>query len=236
MSLECSLYWVLSWVQCTSSGGSAPLILEASILPSGVNHLPLHKLSISSFSLFFLSFLTHHLYCLLIVLSSFTFGLYCFFILFLVFNFFQHHHLHTITVFSLLLSRREPSHLLNHLVKFVFSDNFLWAYHHILFNSKILNKVQPLKCAILKPTHIKFPEHIYFTLLVAPSSPTEVLLQLVSYTWLFVDLRLTKAYAWAAAMLTHMYEKLRDCSYAETRQLVGYATLWQGLIYKHFPL
>jgi len=44
----------------------------------------------------------------------------------------------------------------------------------------------------------------------------------------FVDLRLTKGYAWAATALTYMYEQLGDCSYAKTRQLAGYATLLQG--------
>jgi len=32
-----------------------------------------------------------------------------------------------------------------------------------------------------------------------------------------------------------MYEKLGDCSYANTKQLAGYATLLQGWIYEHFP-
>ncbi|XP_068466603.1 protein MAIN-LIKE 1-like [Phaseolus vulgaris] len=39
----------------------------------------------------------------------------------------------------------------------------------------------------------------------------------------------------ATATLTHMYEQLGDCSYANTKQLAGYATLLQGWIYEHFP-
>ena len=46
-------------------------------------------------------------------------------------------------VFSL-PSRREPSHLLNHLVKFVSSDNLLWVSHHILLKKNI-KKVKPIK-------------------------------------------------------------------------------------------
>ncbi|XP_068504169.1 protein MAIN-LIKE 1-like [Phaseolus vulgaris] len=46
---------------------------------------------------------------------------------------------------------------------------------------------------------------------------------------------LTGGYSWAAAALTHMYEQLGDCSYANTKQLAGYATLLQGWIYEHFP-
>jgi len=41
-------------------------------------------------------------------------------------------------------------------------------------------------------------------------------------------------YAWVTAVLTHMYEQLGDCSYANTRKLVGYATFLQSWIYKYF--
>ncbi|XP_068475266.1 protein MAINTENANCE OF MERISTEMS-like [Phaseolus vulgaris] len=47
----------------------------------------------------------------------------------------------------------------------------------------------------------------------------------VFYLGFFVDLRLTGGYSWAAAALTHMYEQLGDRSYANTKQLAGYATL-----------
>ncbi|XP_068475175.1 protein MAIN-LIKE 1-like [Phaseolus vulgaris] len=57
----------------------------------------------------------------------------------------------------------------------------------------------------------------------------------VFYLGFFVDLRLTGGYSWAAAALTHMYEQLGDCSYANTKQLAGYATLLHGWIYEHFP-
>jgi len=55
------------------------------------------------------------------------------------------------------------------------------------------------------------------------------------YLEFFFDIRLTGWYAWVADALTHKYEQLGDCSYAKTRQLVGYATLLQGWIYEHFP-
>jgi len=50
----------------------------------------------------------------------------------------------------------------------------------------------------------------------------------VFYLGFFVDMRLTEGYSWAGAALTHMYEQLGDCSYANTKQLAGYATLLQG--------
>ncbi|XP_068485021.1 protein MAIN-LIKE 2-like [Phaseolus vulgaris] len=56
----------------------------------------------------------------------------------------------------------------------------------------------------------------------------------VSYLGLFVDLRHTGGYSWAAAALTHLYEQLGDGSYANTRQLAGYVTLLASWIYKHF--
>jgi len=55
--------------------------------------------------------------------------------------------------------RSEPSLLINHLVKFVSSGNLLWIAHHILLKTKT-QKVQPIKCAILKSTHIMwYSEH-----------------------------------------------------------------------------
>jgi len=57
----------------------------------------------------------------------------------------------------------------------------------------------------------------------------------VIYLGFFVDLKLIGGYAWAAAALAHMYEQLGDYSYANIRQLVGYATLLRGWIYEHFP-
>ena len=58
----------------------------------------------------------------------------------------------------------------------------------------------------------------------------------LSYLGLFVDLRHTGGYSWVAAALTRMYEQLGDGSYANTRQLVGYATLFSSWIYEHFWL
>ena len=56
----------------------------------------------------------------------------------------------------------------------------------------------------------------------------------VFYLGFFVDLRLTGGYSWAAVALTHMYGQLGHCSYANTKQLAGYATLLQWWIYEHF--
>jgi len=57
----------------------------------------------------------------------------------------------------------------------------------------------------------------------------------VSYLGLFVDLRHTGGYSWATVALTHMYEQLGNGSYANTRQLAGYVTLFSSWIYEHFP-
>ncbi|XP_068504309.1 protein MAIN-LIKE 1-like [Phaseolus vulgaris] len=78
-------------------------------------------------------------------------------------------------------------------------------------------------------------ELTYFTLSVALFLRTRVLHQSVFYLGFFVDLRLTVGYSWASTALTHMYEQLGDCSYANTKKLDGYATLLQGWIYEHFP-
>ncbi|XP_068478444.1 protein MAIN-LIKE 1-like isoform X1 [Phaseolus vulgaris] len=74
--------------------------------------------------------------------------------------------------------------------------------------------------------------HLVGCTIFADKSATSVS---VFYLGFFVDLRLTGGYSWAAAALTHMYEQLGDCSYANTKQLAGYATLLQGWIYEHFP-
>ncbi|XP_068504371.1 protein MAIN-LIKE 1-like [Phaseolus vulgaris] len=55
------------------------------------------------------------------------------------------------------------------------------------------------------------------------------------YLGFFVDLRLTGGYSWASATSTQMYEQLGDCSYTNTKQLAGYATLLQEWIYENFP-
>jgi len=74
--------------------------------------------------------------------------------------------------------------------------------------------------------------HLVGCTIFADKSATSVS---VSYLGLFVDLRHTGGYSWAAATLTHMYEQLGDGSYANTRQLVGYVTLFSSWIYEHFP-
>ena len=56
----------------------------------------------------------------------------------------------------------------------------------------------------------------------------------VFYLEFYVDLRLTGGYFWAGAALTHMYEQLGNCSYANIKQLAGYATFLQGWSYEHF--
>jgi len=63
VSLSTLEFWVLSWVLCTSSGGSSSLILEAPILPSGVIHLHL--------SLFFLPLHFPYFHFNFLICSSF---------------------------------------------------------------------------------------------------------------------------------------------------------------------
>ena len=74
--------------------------------------------------------------------------------------------------------------------------------------------------------------HLVGCTIFADKSATSVS---VSYWGLFVVLRHTEGYSWAAATLTHMYEQLGDGSYANTRQLAGYVTLFSSWIYEHFP-
>jgi len=73
--------------------------------------------------------------------------------------------------------------------------------------------------------------HLVGCTIFADKSATSVS---VFYLELFVDLRHTGGYSWAAAALTHMYEQLGDGSYANTRQLAGYVTLLASWIYEHF--
>ncbi|KAH1241359.1 Protein MAIN-LIKE 2 [Glycine max] len=51
----------------------------------------------------------------------------------------------------------------------------------------------------------------------------------------FKDLAQAGGFAWGVAALVHMYDHLNDASQASTRQLGGYITLLQCLIYEHFP-
>jgi len=73
--------------------------------------------------------------------------------------------------------------------------------------------------------------HLVGCTIFADKSATSVS---VSYLGLFVDLRHTGGYSWAVAALTHMYEQLGDGSYANTRELAGYVTLFSSWIYEHF--
>ena len=89
---------------------------------------------------------------------SLPFGFYLFFLPSYMFFIFAHHHLHHhIIVFSLCpLEVNLHTYLTTFkLVKFVSSGNLLWVSHHILLKIKTINKVQPIKCVILKSTHIK---------------------------------------------------------------------------------
>ncbi|KAJ1376305.1 Phosphatidylinositol-specific phospholipase C, X domain [Sesbania bispinosa] len=57
----------------------------------------------------------------------------------------------------------------------------------------------------------------------------------VSYLDLFKDLHMVGTFAWGAAALAFLYENLKDASFHNTRQIAGYLTLLQALIYEHFP-
>ncbi|KAL5150430.1 Protein MAIN-LIKE 1 [Glycine soja] len=48
------------------------------------------------------------------------------------------------------------------------------------------------------------------------------------------DLTQSAGYAWGVAALVHMYDNLNDASKSTARQLAGYITLLQYLIYEHF--
>ena len=85
--------------------------------------------SLPPLHLIFSSFLSSNTLFLIIPLYILAFFIYysviiLLFASFCSFNSASHHHLHSIIMFSLLFSRREPSHLLNHLIKFVSSAIF----------------------------------------------------------------------------------------------------------------
>ena len=90
--------------------------------------------------IFFLFYLCHFHSFLCFCVLPFLFGFHLVSFHCMFFNFAPHHHQHHIIVFFFLPYRREPSHLLNHLVKFVSSNNLLWVSHHILLISKCINK------------------------------------------------------------------------------------------------
>ena len=110
------------------------LILEENHTPSGVsNSLPPFPSFISSiFPLLHLS------------LCSYVFPAFstrfpsCFYVSFHVHLIFALHHQSSYTCIFLLPSRSESSHLLNHLVKFVCSENLLWISHHIIDKNLII--------------------------------------------------------------------------------------------------
>ena len=124
--------WALYWVLIL--GGKhlkwqvfAPLILESSILQVAWHPFFFHKLS-SPLPLFiflffhpFHSSLWYHA-CLLILVITCLYSSYVPSISAIYF----HHHNHHIVFFSL-PSKSEHSHLFNHLVKFVSSENLLWV-------------------------------------------------------------------------------------------------------------
>ena len=113
----------------TSSGDSSPLILKSPPPPSGVT-IPSSSYASLSCHLF--------IFPLLYVLVSilFLFGFHLFYFPYMLFNFATIHQPHLILCVFPLLSRSEPSHLLNHLVKFMSSGNLLWVSHHILLKIK----------------------------------------------------------------------------------------------------
>ena len=126
MSLSTLEFLVISWVFVHFKWRLFTTYLRVSS-PSKWHDSYFHKhLLISSplcFSFLFLTpfFLTFTHLCLafFIILCLFS----CLLFLHL------HHHNHHTCIFSL-PSRSAPSHLLNHLVKFVSNENLLCAYHH----------------------------------------------------------------------------------------------------------
>ena len=169
--------WFLSWVGNIASGNSgsylgwvisqvvalASLILE-SLCSKWLDFLSYHKISSSlPFVIFIYVFLPFHIHHF--PLFNLFFTLFFFFTcsLYLI----PHHciicHLNY-CLFSFPFWS-ELSHLLNHLVKIVSSEN-LFRVLTIIAKSKILNKEQLIKCAFLKSTHVMwYSEHGYFVLI-----------------------------------------------------------------------
>ena len=124
--------WVLSWVHNTSSDSSSPLILEYPLLQVVWQLLTIHKLSLISPS--FLFFTMRHFHSLLwVCVLLFPFSVFILFSFpFMLVNSCTSSSSSSppYIVFFSLPSISEPSHLLNHLVKFVSSGNLLWVCHH----------------------------------------------------------------------------------------------------------
>jgi len=154
-------YWNLTLITHSS------LILELSP-PSGVTlsqflsiipklsllRLTLHFRLLSSSSLFLIALLIPPLcFPFLVPFLHFSFR---FLIYVLYYNFRNHYHHHLNFVFSL-LSWREPSHLLNHLVKFVSSDNLHWVSPYPV-KSKFIIQVNTSKMCNSK---INFTESLW---------------------------------------------------------------------------
>ena len=155
--------WVLSWVGNIPSGGSGSylgwvipqvatltsLILE-SLCSKWRDFLSYHKVSSSlPFVIFIYVFLPFHIH---------HFSLFNLFFTWLFFftcslSLISLHHLSPYNCLFSLPLWSEPSHLLNHLVKFISSGNLLRVLT-IIAKSKIINKEQPIKCDNLKSTHI----------------------------------------------------------------------------------
>ena len=99
--------------------------------------LPSSKWRDHTFTIISFSFLSSFYFPFLYVLVFIFFYLVSIFFLSLIYSLIPH--LFIINtydrVFSL-PSRTEPSHLLNHLVKFISSGNLLWVSHHICVKSK----------------------------------------------------------------------------------------------------
>jgi len=109
----------------TSSGGSTPLILEYPILQMAWQ--PLIFICFLHFFSFFLPFLSA---------TSLHSSCHCVFFFLCAFHFHSSSSKSPYNCVFSLPYRSEPSHLLNHSIKFVYSGNLLWVSHHILLKTK----------------------------------------------------------------------------------------------------
>ena len=112
---------------------------------SKLEHTWFNTLFTPSSFIFYLRLLPFHT-CLLLIFKLFFFFICSLSVTLL-------HHLSPYNCLFSLPFWSEPSHLLNHLVKFVSSGNLLRVLT-IIAKSKILKKEQPIKCAILKSTNL----------------------------------------------------------------------------------
>ena len=133
----------------------SPLILEANHTPRGVFHFsnPSHNLSpsfiYSSIVIPFLLFVScSSLVFLVSIWQFYLVSFPCSLIPHLLASFSPYNCLFLLLLWS------EPSHLFNHLVKFVSSGNLLTVLTIFLLKNPNLSKVSQKKWTILKSTHI----------------------------------------------------------------------------------